>query len=119
MADDKGTKAQPVKATMAPAARQPGGADDPADTPAGRSAEAKADRTDDARVLEHMSDERFAEIEAAVRTERARRGRQPHMPSYGLSEGERADLEQRGETTSPWTGEKITGDGAPRTKRDD
>jgi hypothetical protein len=28
-------------------------------------------------------------------------------PSFGLSEGERHDLEVRGTTTSPWTGETL------------
>ncbi len=34
----------------------------------------------------------------------------PHAPSFGLSEGERADLEQRGVSNSPWTGEQSIAD---------
>jgi hypothetical protein len=32
----------------------------------------------------------------------------PHRPSFGLTEGERADLEQRGVTTDPFTGDLLT-----------
>jgi hypothetical protein len=34
----------------------------------------------------------------------------PGPPSFRLSEGERADLEQRGVATSPWTGEVLIAD---------
>jgi hypothetical protein len=32
----------------------------------------------------------------------------PHEPSFGLTEGERADLEMTGTATSPFTGERKT-----------
>lgn len=35
----------------------------------------------------------------------------PHRPSFGMSEGERADLEQHGVTNSPFTGERLTASG--------
>lgn len=34
----------------------------------------------------------------------------PGPPSFGLSQGERSDLETRGVTTSPWTGEQLLAD---------
>lgn len=40
----------------------------------------------------------------------------PREPSFGLSEGQRADLEMRGKTTSPWTGARQVGDGEPGGK---
>lgn len=89
-------KATGARRTMAPAARRPGGADEFAGL-----AEL------DAAALERL--------DAAVRKERTRRARHPEPPSFGLSEGERVELEQHGETNSPWTGERIEGDGRPRS----
>lgn len=37
----------------------------------------------------------------------------PQEPSYGLSEGQRADLELDGRTVSPFTGALQVGDGEP------
>lgn len=37
----------------------------------------------------------------------------PQEPSYGLSEGQRADLEAHGRTVSPFTGALQVGDGTP------
>lgn len=34
----------------------------------------------------------------------------PERPSFGLSEGERADIEMNGQTTSPFTGERLDED---------
>lgn len=105
MADNSDTPA-PAKAaprkTMAPAARNPAGADD------GTS------REEFEASLERLSDREFDRLEEAVRAARRSRRRNPEPPSFGMSEGERQELEQRGEATSPWTGEQITGDGAPR-----
>lgn len=38
---------------------------------------------------------------------------EPQEPSYGISEGQRADLEQDGRTVSPFTGALQVGDGEP------
>jgi len=126
MADSNQAKAQPAKATMAPAARDPEGA---GRAPAGGALErAKADKE---RLLRELGealtvDERDGEteiertrrevatLEAAVAATRNRPGRKPEAPSFGLSEGERQDLEANGVTTSPFTGERVEGDGAPR-----
>lgn len=35
----------------------------------------------------------------------------PHKPSFGLSEGERSELEARGHTVSPWNGDRLVGTG--------
>jgi hypothetical protein len=35
----------------------------------------------------------------------------PQEPSFGMSEGMRAELEMTGSTTSPWTGKVYKGDG--------
>jgi hypothetical protein len=40
----------------------------------------------------------------------------PVEPSFGLSEGQRAELEQHGKTVSPYTGARQVGDGRPRDK---
>jgi hypothetical protein len=103
MADNSDTPAPaPAKATarktMAPAARRPGGADD---------------ETYD-KTLQNLSDAELDRLEQAIRRARNDRVRKPQAPSFGVSEGERAELEQHGETSSPWTGQKITGDGSPR-----
>lgn len=37
----------------------------------------------------------------------------PTEPSFRLSEGQRADLEQHGKTVSPFTGARQVGDGEP------
>lgn len=91
------TKAAPARKTMAPAARRPAGDDERAST---------------AASLKRLDDREFDELEQAVREERSRRGRQGlSEPSFGLSEGERQELEMTGKTTSPWTGRVIEGDG--------
>ncbi len=95
------TKAAPRKA-MAPTARRPEGDD-------------ATMQNNMAVSLEPLDDRELDALEGALRAERARRVRHPRPPSFGMSEGERQELEQRGTATSPWTGEKITGDGAPRT----
>lgn len=92
------TKAAPRK-TMAPAARRPGGADDEAYD----------------KSLQGLSDAELDKLEQALRRARNDRARRPIEPSFGLSEGERVELEQHGKTRSPWTGEEITGDGSPRS----
>jgi hypothetical protein len=101
MADNSDTPA-PTKAaarrTMAPSARRPAGADEEAYD----------------KSLENLSDGELEKLEQAIRRARANRVRKPRQPSFGMSEGERAELEANGETTSPWTGDKIEGDGAPR-----
>lgn len=38
---------------------------------------------------------------------------EPTEPSYGLSEGQRADLEATGKTVSPFTGARQVGTGKP------
>lgn len=105
MADNSETPA-PAKAaprkTMAPAARRAGGADD-----------TSADEY--AASLERLTDRELDALEQALRRVRVERVRHPQPPSFGMSEGERAELEATGSTTSPWTGQKIEGDGAPRT----
>lgn len=95
-----------ARKTMAPAARRAGGADD-------------TTVDEYAASLERLSDGELDALERALRDVRTNRVRQPRPPSFGLSEGERVELEQRGKTTSPWTGEEITGDGAPRTKNEE
>jgi hypothetical protein len=105
MADDKTTGRAPVKATMAPAARDPEGA--------GKPVNERASRVDS---LMGMSDREFEQLASDVSEARRRRATRPLAPSFGMSEGERTELEQHGETTSPWTGERIEGDGSPRTK---
>jgi hypothetical protein len=37
----------------------------------------------------------------------------PAEPSFGISEGQRAELEQTGKTVSPFTGARQVGSGAP------
>lgn len=98
MADNSDTPKTPApRKTMAPAARNPAGADD---------------RGSRAGALERMGDEEFDALESEVRAERARRGRQGlRQPSFGLSEGERQELEMNGRATSPWTGRVMEGDG--------
>lgn len=102
MADNSETPA-PAKAaarkTMAPAARRPGGAD-----------ETSVDEY--AASLERLSEKELDNLERALRDARTRRVRHPQQPSFGLSEGERQELEQNGSTTSPWTGRRIEGDGS-------
>ncbi|WP_250009128.1 hypothetical protein [Actinoplanes sp. M2I2] len=39
----------------------------------------------------------------------------PREPKFGLSEGQRADLELHGKTVSPFTGARQVGDGEPGT----
>jgi hypothetical protein len=107
MADNSDTPA-PVRAaaprkTMAPAARRPAGDDER--TP--------DEREQDSRLV-GMSNDELDKLADAVRVEQRRRARHPEPPSFGLSEGERAELEQHGKTTSAFTGREITGDGAPR-----
>lgn len=102
MADNSDTPA-PAKATarrtMAPAARRPGGSD-----------ETTVDEF--AASLERLNERELEALERALRDVRTRRVRHPQPPSFGLSEGERQELEQHGSTTSPWTGQKIEGDGS-------
>jgi hypothetical protein len=98
--DEQTTSAAPAKAaprkTMAPAATDPAGAD--------------VDRAVRSRVagsdLGDLSDRELDELTALLSAERARRGRTPVEPSFGLSEGERDELERTGRTVSPFTGEK-------------
>lgn len=85
-----------TRRTMAPAARDPEGENpQPANADDGVTGE-----------LEEMADDRFDELEQQVREERRRRGRPaPKDPSFGLSEGERDELERTGTTVSPHTGQ--------------
>jgi len=71
-----------TRATMAPAARIP---------------EGERDR------LADMSDRDLADLAAAVREEQSARGRRPHEPRFGMTEGEREELERTGTSTSPFT----------------
>lgn len=95
----------PVKATgrkvMGPAARRPEGEDATVD--------------EYAASLERLSDRELDVLEQALRDARTHRARHPRPPSFGMSEGERAELEATGKTVSPWTGDQIKGDGAPRS----
>jgi hypothetical protein len=95
--DPAPVKATPPRKTMAPAGRDPRGADF-------------------TRAVEGMSDTDLDNMEQALRAERRRRQTTPREPSFGISEGERSELEARGKTTSPFTGEVREGDGAPREK---
>lgn len=46
-------------------------------------------------------------------------GRMPlGPPSFGISEGEREELEREGVTTSPWTGEPLEDSDVARVKRE-
>jgi hypothetical protein len=54
--------------------------------------------------LASLTDGELDEVAAAVRTEQAARGRRPHEPSFGQTEGEREELERTGTTVSPFTG---------------
>lgn len=56
-----------------------------------------------------------AELAEARRNAAARPNTRPKPsePSYGLSEGQRADLELHGKTVSPFTGALQVGDGEP------
>ena len=59
-------------------------------------------------ALQRQLDDARAQLASTGVTAQGRAGRSgPHRPSFALSEGERADLEQRGTTTSPWTGETL------------
>lgn len=101
MADNSETPA-PVKApaksttraTMAPAARNPEGE--------GVMLDARGGPFSDALV--GISDEELDDVAAAVRAEQSARGRRPREPKFGLTEGEREELERTGTTTSPFTG---------------
>lgn len=55
-----------------------------------------------------------AELETAQANQKAvpNTNPQPVEPSFGLSEGQRADLELNGKTVSPFTGALQVGDGA-------
>ncbi len=107
MADNSESPA-PVKATgarrtMAPAARR---------------AEGEDERASRVEQLAKLSDGELNALEADIRAARTHKVRHPSPPSFGMSEGERAELEMNGKTTSPWTGEEITGDGEPRSSTD-
>lgn len=95
MAEDK-NKAAGERKTMAPAARPPAGEDE-------RVAVADGGWP---RELGTFSDRELGELETAMRAERQRRARAPREPSFGMSEGERDELERTGRTVSPFTGEK-------------
>lgn len=98
MADDDKSKAgTSSRRTMAPAARDPGGADD-------RPAQATAD--DGRSWVDDLDDRELDALAADVQRARLRRDRAPRDPSFGLSEGERAELEATGRTVSPFTGER-------------
>lgn len=62
-------------------------------------------------ALQRQLDDARAQLASTGTTAQTAAGRGvPHRPSFELSEGERADLEQRGTTTSPWTGETLVAD---------
>ena len=82
----KPTKAT-TRATMAPAARNPAG-----------------DEEATREVLAKMSDDAFADLADAVRAEQTARGRRPREPKFGMTEGEREELERTGTSVSPFTG---------------
>lgn len=101
MADDdksKATGSTSSRRTMAPAAREPAGADDrPAAT----------ERADDGRGwVDDLPDDELDELAAEVQRARLRRNREPREPSFGMSEGERDELQRTGRTVSPFTGER-------------
>lgn len=104
----KATKATTGRATMAPTARDPQGSD--AQAMRDRQRQRAAGMADE---LEGLDDATLDELDSAVRNERRRRAGAPRAPRFGLSEGERADLELHGQATSPFTGERLEGDGAP------
>lgn len=102
MADDDKSKAASSstssRRTMAPAAKDPAGADD---------RPAAVERADDGRSwVDDLPDGELDELAAEVQRARLRRDRSPREPSFGMSEGERQELENTGRTVSPFTGEK-------------
>jgi hypothetical protein len=111
----------PTKQTMAPAAQDPDGAGRPA---AKRSGDGTTQDEFEASV-ERLSDEEFANLEAAIQAARSKRAGRPSEPSFGMSEGTRNDLVQmanrpereRGPVTSPFTGAVVEGDRAPADPR--
>lgn len=74
-----------------------------------------------AHTPESASDElaRLRKENADLRAELGRvEPEKPHRPSFRLSEGERQDLINNGETLSPWTGERLTADGEGVDRKD-
>lgn len=106
------SKPAPVKATMAPAARDPEGVR-PAAGP----------------DLEGMSLDELQALKRRVDAALAGAGRKPAEPSFGMSEGTRQELLQREAlrdsdpvaadaqvVSSPFTGAPVDGDGSPRER---
>lgn len=72
---------------------------------------------DEVARLQAENDELRAQLAAAQPANATSfKDRKPTEPSFGLSEGQRAELEMRGKTTSPFTGARQVGDGEPGTK---
>jgi hypothetical protein len=102
-------KAAPVKRTMAPAARPPGGVDDHRPTD----------------MLRNLSPAELQDLRNRVDQELRARAAQPTEPSFGVSAGTAAELEDRdrrikaGEdpdkivVASPFTGRRLDADGEP------
>jgi hypothetical protein len=81
----------------------------PATAPA-QNDEAVRLRAENAELREQLA---AAQADAIVRPNTKPK---PVEPSYGLSEGQRADLEVNGKTVSPFTGARQVGDGTPGEK---
>lgn len=74
-------------------------------TPGGRAARREPKRSDPRWIdwAQRRYDELSAELEE-LRAAGISGRRAPRRPSFGMSEGERAELEQRGVTTDPFVG---------------
>lgn len=78
--------------------------------PAAVRAERDQLRRDNEALQRQLDDVRAQLARTTAGTTTAAGRPREHRPSFDLSEGERADLEQRGTTTSPWTGETLIAD---------
>lgn len=116
------TKSTPPAAPATPPAGDPTPTHDPADR-LGRADLPLGDPRADATAAGSGDADRVAELErenAMLKQQLADGGTvlpntrpTPREPSFGLTEGQRAELEMRGKTTSPFTGARQVGDGEP------